>query len=44
MSISLADLTVGSRVGVVVHSPGGDLSQGITAIRVHEHKTKTASA
>lgn len=44
MSISLADLTVGSRVGVVAHSPGGDLSQGITAVRVHEHKTKMASA
>jgi hypothetical protein len=42
--ITLHDLTVGDRVGVVVHSPGGDLSQGMTAVRVHDHKTKHASS
>jgi hypothetical protein len=35
--ISLGDVKVGDRVGVVVHSPGGDLSLGMTAVRIHDH-------
>jgi len=42
--ISLGDLKVGARIGVVVHSPGGDLAQGLTAVRVHEHKQKVAAS
>jgi hypothetical protein len=43
-TISLGDLIVGRRVGVVVHSPGGDLAQGMTAVRVHEHKAEPAAS
>jgi len=43
-AISLGDLVVGSRVRVVVHSPGGRLSEGFTAVRVLEHEPKPAVA
>ncbi len=33
--ITLADVKAGDHVGVVVHAPGGDLSQGMTAVSVH---------
>ncbi len=33
--IALGDVKVGDRVGVLVHSPGGDLAKGMTAVRVH---------
>jgi hypothetical protein len=42
--ITLGDLTAGERVRVVVHAPGGDLSQGMTAVRVPAHKAKAAAS
>jgi hypothetical protein len=42
-AIGLGDLKVGETVGVEVHSPGGDLSQGMIAVRVHAHKAKAAA-
>ena len=42
--ITLADIKAGDRVGVVVHAPGGDLSQGMTAVRVHDHRKPAAAS
>lgn len=40
--ITLGDLKVGDHVGVLVHAPGGDLSQGMTAVRVHDWRKAEA--
>ena len=41
--IAFGDVKVGDRVGVLVHSPGGDLAKGMTAVRVHVRRPEPAS-
>ncbi len=42
--ITLADVKTGDRVGIVVHAPGGDLSQGMTAVRIHDWGQKESGS